>query len=122
MSPVLDHRNNPEDLVHEEFARFIIKTSVLLRFIEQGALIEKSGIFLQWGNKALHCVRAVFCAGISMPCIQALFIGLLAISATSFSCTWFHKLRDFTLLVHEYRQWITTQNVRKRNRMRYTLS
>ena len=34
---------------------FIIKTSVLL-----SRVLEKSGTFVQWGYKALHCVHAVF--------------------------------------------------------------
>ena len=45
---------------------FIIKTSVLL-----SRVLGKSGTFIQWGLKALHCVHAVFCAGISMSCIEA---------------------------------------------------
>ena len=46
--------------------------------------------FLQWGDKALHFVYAVFnCGGISMSCIDKL--------CNFYSCTLFHKLRDFTI-------------------------
>ena len=42
-----------------------------ISFIEQGAWKKWHFLFIQWGSKALHCVHAVFCAGISMSCIEA---------------------------------------------------
>ena len=47
---------------------FISKTSALLNRV----LGKKVALFFNRGNKALHCVYAVFCAGISMSHIEAL--------------------------------------------------
>ena len=89
---------------------FIIKR---VGFIEQGAG-KNSDSFLQWGDKALHCVYAVYFCFIQyqtqlvVQChaLKRYYIGLSTKSATLLFCTIFHKLRDFTVKFVSLGLWV----------------
>ena len=74
--------------------------------------MEKSGTFLQWGDKALHCVYAVFVLVFKCHALKR----HRAIEK-KIPCTWFHKLCDLTvqMVSMDYSEPnITSQNVRKK--------
>ena len=93
-----------------------------IRFIEQGAWRgKKVALLFQWGYKALHNIVSMqfLCRHYNVMHWSA--IVLLTESATFFSCTWFHKFRDFTVQWWVCSEWPLKICIRKFC-MRYILN
>ena len=77
----------------------ISKTYVLL-----SRVLGKNWHFWSMGLQGAPLCACCFCAGISMSCIEAPCRPIDK-KCNFFSCTWFHKFRDFTV-----QWWVWTAN------------